>query len=105
MSDRPIRQEIDGALKRLINHAESNRMPSRGYTWHRRFVLGIDRTLETLERRLDPKNLSGITDFDKAAEMTLYWLQAQAQETGSVERSFLLGKAQELLDELLNTIP
>ena len=105
MSDRPIRQEIDGTLKKVIEHAEANRMPRPGYAWHRRFVLGIDRTLETLERRLDAKYLSGIPDLDRAAEMTLNWLQAQAQPEGTIERAFLLGKAQEIMDELHLSLP
>jgi hypothetical protein len=100
MSDRPIRQEIDAAIKKVIAKAEANRARSADFTWHRRYVLGIDRRLESVERRLDTKNLSGDVDLDRAVEMTLNWLQAQGRAEGTIERAFLLGKAQELMDEI-----
>jgi hypothetical protein len=105
MSDRPIRQEIDMTLKRVIERAETEKKPSRDYAWHRRFVLGIDRRLESVEQRLQPKHASGDIDLDRAVDMTHAWLKAQNEPEGSIDRAFLLGRAQELMEELLKDVP
>ena len=105
MSDRPDRKEIIDALKAVIQSAEEEGKPPSRFAWHRRFVLGIDSTTETAERRLRPQNLSGDSVLDKAVEMTVSWLHARQQPEGSIDRAFMLGKAQELMEELPKGAP
>jgi hypothetical protein len=105
MSDRPDRRDIDTTLKLVIGRAEFKKKLSADYAWHRRYVLGIDRRLETVEQRLQVKNASGDPDLDKAVDMTHSWMRAQNEPENSIERAFLLGKAQEIMDELIRDNP
>jgi hypothetical protein len=100
VSDSPARGEILSVLKRVVERAEERQKLQSRFAWHRRFLLRIDSTLETAERRLLPQNLSGDRELDSAVEMTVAWLKAQNEPEDSIERASCLYRAQELLNQL-----
>lgn len=104
MSESPSRTEIVAAIKRVVDHAERTNKLSGRYKWHRRLVLRIDSTRETAERRLLPQHLSGDEVLDKSVEMFVAWSTAQSATEGSMERAFMLGRAQELMEVVLKDV-
>lgn len=98
MSQRPSRQTIDKAVKRVAERAERDGLPSNWYAWHRRFILGIDRRLETAELRT--RKPIGPSYVEKAVELAVAWLSAEKEQPESLEEAACLFKIEELLNEL-----
>lgn len=88
MTERPIRQDLDNIVRRIVAEAEDLRLAKKDYTWHRRFALKIDSTLESARRASD-SSCEKLPSLQRSAEMTAYWLMAQTAGNESERESFM----------------
>jgi len=87
--DRPIRQDLNNIVRRIVSEAEDLRLPSNVYVWHRRFVLGIDSSLESAQKRAADSSCERLPSLQRSAEMALYWIMAQKAGNESERDSFM----------------
>ncbi len=99
IGDTLTREDLKKLVSKVIAAAEAMSLPSRSYAWHRRFVLGIDPSIDAADRRSRDTSITKLTSLHKSAEMTLYWLRAQ-EESDPSERELLLGAARQIFEAL-----
>lgn len=97
--ERPLRQEIMSVVRDVVAEAEALRLPKSAYTWHRRFSMGIDLSIEAARRR-SQETSSLLSKLHKSAEMANCWLQGQRERPGSYERTRLMNEAWGIFQEL-----
>jgi len=88
-------EDLKRIVAKIVTAAEATRLPSRAYAWHRRFVLGIDHSIEAAERRALDASFAELTSLRSSAEMVSCWLRSQ-RESDPAERWHLMAAARRI---------
>lgn len=91
-----LRRDLDKVVRKVVETCERVDASPRMYSWHRRWLYGIDRRIEPA--RLEA--IHGIGILRKVAEAALTLLEADRFPSPSFDREFRLAHARQLVDEV-----